>query len=80
MESPPTTRTVLPYCLLTLKDQDLSQVYYRITPWFMPTPSPPNPNMELSSLRSLTSRLGNSTISERGIRGFGGKDVLSPKG
>jgi len=35
---------------------------------------------ELSSLRSLISRLGNSISSETAIRGFGGKDVLSPNG
>jgi hypothetical protein len=34
---------------------------------------------ELSSLLSLTSRLGNPTISETVVKGFGGKDVLSPK-
>jgi len=34
---------------------------------------------ELSSLRSLSSWLGNSTISGLVIRGFRGKDVLSPK-
>jgi hypothetical protein len=34
---------------------------------------------ELSSLRSLSSWLGNSTISKPVIRGFGGKDVLSSK-
>jgi hypothetical protein len=34
---------------------------------------------ELSSLRSQTSPLGNSTIAEIVIRGFGEKDVLSPK-
>ncbi len=28
----------------------------------------------------ITKRLGNSTISETVIRGFGGKDMLSPKG
>jgi hypothetical protein len=39
-----------------------------------------NHQNELSSLAVANLRLGNSTTSETFIRGFGEKDVLSPRG
>jgi hypothetical protein len=40
----------------------------------------PAPQPELSSLRALTSRLGNSTISSQPSAGLGARMCLSPRG